>query len=246
MLWRWYDIFLFIPIFPWLRVIPVTIRLHQSQLINMKAIQKQASQGFVATIAEDITEVILIRLVNQVQGSIKEGEITKILSQTNNQPSYIDLNETNETAEIIKLMTRLVINEVVPKIRTDIEALLKHNFDKLIEESPVYQQLKNLPGVDSFQNNLTEQITKQIYQIFHTTLSSLIQEDPVFDELLQKLVNNFSNVISTEIQGQQSVEQLENLLVDLLEEVKLNYIARLSQEDVEDILEQTRAIRNMK
>jgi len=243
MLWRWYDIFLFLPLFQWLRIIPVTVRLSQSELLDLKAIQKQASQGFVATIAEDITEVILIRVVNQIQGSIKEGEITKFLSQTAKQPSYIDLNQTNETAEIIKLMAKLTINQVMPKIRTDIEALLKYNFDKLIQESPVYQQIKSLPGVDDFQNNLTGEITKQIYQIVHTTLTNLIAEDPNFDQLLEQLVGNFSNAITSEIQAKQSIDQLEILLVDLLEEVKINYISRLSQEDVEDILEQTRALR---
>lgn len=244
MLWRWYDIFLFMPLFQWLRVIPVTIRLHQSQLVDMKAIQKQASQGFVASIAEDITEVILVRLVNQVQSSIKEGEITKILSQTTNRPAYIDLNQTNETAEIIKLMSKLTINQVIPKIRIDIEALLNHNFNKLIRESPVYQQMQILPGIDDFQKNLTEQITKQIYQIVHTTLSNLIEEDPVFDKLLEKLVANFSNAISSEIQAKQSIDQIESLLVDLLEEIKINYLSRLSEEDLDDILEQTRMLRN--
>ncbi|MEY2857052.1 MAG: hypothetical protein RLZZ74_1364, partial [Cyanobacteriota bacterium] len=30
---------------------------------------------------------------------------------------------------------------------------------------------------------------------------------------------------------------------DLLEEIKINYVERLSQEDIEDILEQTRSLR---
>ncbi|GBF78647.1 flavoprotein [Aphanothece sacrum FPU1] len=40
-----------------------------------------------------------------------------------------------------------------------------------------------------------------------------------------------------------SMEQIESLLTDFLEEIKLNYVQSLSQEDVEDILEQTRALR---
>ncbi|WP_172957487.1 hypothetical protein [Aphanothece sacrum] len=39
------------------------------------------------------------------------------------------------------------------------------------------------------------------------------------------------------------MEQIESLLTDFLEEIKLNYVQSLSQEDVEDILEQTRALR---
>lgn len=40
MLWRWYDIFLLIPVFCWLTIILLIIRLDQSNLINMKAIKK--------------------------------------------------------------------------------------------------------------------------------------------------------------------------------------------------------------
>ncbi|MCU0538052.1 MAG: hypothetical protein MUD14_29550, partial [Hydrococcus sp. Prado102] len=58
MLWRWYDVFLLVPLLRWLRVIPVTIRLNQAGLLDLHAIQKQARQGFVANIAEDITEVV--------------------------------------------------------------------------------------------------------------------------------------------------------------------------------------------
>jgi hypothetical protein len=75
MLWRWYDLFLVLPfsLVPFLRyglllrIIPVTIRLNQAKLIDLERIQKQITQGFVATIAEDLTEVVVVRVINQVQ-----------------------------------------------------------------------------------------------------------------------------------------------------------------------------------
>ena len=76
MLWRWYDWFLLIPILRWLRGITVIVRLQQTRLISLSAIQKQISQGFVAGIAEDMTEVVVVRVINQMQDSIRRGEIT--------------------------------------------------------------------------------------------------------------------------------------------------------------------------
>jgi hypothetical protein len=96
--------------------------------------------------------------------------------------------------------------------------------------------------VEDFEKNVTAQITKQIYEIFYTTLSNLIEEDPTFDKLIEKLVANFSKAVTSEIQAKESIDNLEGLLVDLLEEIKINYITRLSEEDVEDILEQTRML----
>ncbi|MGK7877920.1 MAG: hypothetical protein AB4426_32820 [Xenococcaceae cyanobacterium] len=244
MLWRWYDIFLLLPFFRWLRVIPVTIRLNQAELINLHPVKKQASQGFVASIAEDLTGVVFLRIINQVQGSIRRGEISRMLSQRS-VPQYIDINDTNETAEIAKLMMQLIVYQVLPKIRPDVEALLQYNIEKVLKQSPAYQGIQQLPGVESLQTNLTEQLVKQIYQVFSDTLNSLLEEDPVFDELLERLMENISQTMGSEIQAKQSLERMESLLNDLLEEIKINYVERLSEEDVEEILEQTRALRQV-
>ncbi|MFM7439265.1 MAG: hypothetical protein ACKO2V_11785 [Snowella sp.] len=67
MLWRWYDVFLLIPVFRWLRIIPLIIHLDQAELINLKKIRGQAVQGFVAIIAQEMTEVLVIRIIDQLQ-----------------------------------------------------------------------------------------------------------------------------------------------------------------------------------
>jgi hypothetical protein len=134
----------------------------------------------------------------------------------------------------------------MPKVRTDVEALLQYNIEKVISQSPSFNGVQQLPGMKKLQHNLTEQIVKQIYNVVSDTLQGLLAEDPVFDELVERLVENISKSISSEIQAQQSIEQIESLLTDLLEEIKINYVQRLSEEDVEAILEQTRAIRQGK
>ncbi|MFP4009647.1 MAG: hypothetical protein ACLFV6_16850 [Spirulinaceae cyanobacterium] len=245
MLWRWYDIFLFIPILRWLRAIPLVIRLHQSRLVDMRAIQKQASQGFVASIAEDVTEVVVVNILNQVQGSIQRGEFADIFSQATAKP-YIDLNDVNETAEITKLLLNVTINDVMPKIRPDVEALLTYSIDKAIAESPVYQNIHNLPGMDNLRRQLTLQLSSGFYSSVHSALKGLIKEDPEFEKLLQQVIEHISRSFGSELQTQQSLDRLEYLLTALIEEVKINYVQRLSEEDMESILDQTRALRQAK
>ncbi len=249
MLWRWYDALLLIPVFRWLRVIPVTIRLNEAQLLDLHRIQKQASQGFVATIAKDLTEVVMIRVVNQLQDSIRQGKLSNFLTQQNRR-EYIDLNDINETAELVKLMANIIVNEVMPKIRPDVEALLQYGIGKVVAESTPYQTLQQLPGVKELKINLTEQLVQQIYQVFYATLKGAIPqgsasrcaEDKVFEELLEKLTTNFSQSINSEIKAKQSIQKMEYLLVALLEEVKVNYVENLSEEDIEQILEQKRVL----
>ncbi|MCC0175438.1 hypothetical protein I4641_00390 [Waterburya agarophytonicola K14] len=244
MLWRWYDFFFFIPGWRWLRVIPVTVRLNQAQIINLNSIQKQLSQGLVAGIAEDITEVVIIRLINQIQSSIRNGDISRLLSQQTANP-YVDINNTNETAEIIRILAKVIADRVLPAIQPEAESLLQYSVDKAIRESPAYRGIKLLPGGDRTIINLSNQLISQTYSAFSSTLQAALAEDEQFDRLLESLVSNLGSSLSNELQAQQSMNKIELLLIDLLEEIKINYVERLSQEDIEDILEQTRSLRNI-
>ena len=244
MLWRWYDIFLLIPIFRWLRIIPVTIRLSQAELIDLDRIQRQASQGFVASIAEDLTEVVVIRVINQVQTSIRDGDITRWLSKREVRP-YIDLNNTDEVAAIASLIMQLAVYQILPKIRPDIEALLQHHLEKALNQSPAYQGLQKVPGMEQLQHELTGRLVKEISQALYDALNSAMEPDPVGDELFRRLIEHLSEALGTEIQAKQSLQKIQSLLTDLLEEIKINYVERLSEEDLEAVLEQTRAIRQV-
>jgi len=50
-------------------VISVTIRLYQANLVNLEPVRAQIKRDFVIT-AEELTEIVGIRLIDQVQESI--------------------------------------------------------------------------------------------------------------------------------------------------------------------------------
>ncbi|MDJ0904269.1 MAG: hypothetical protein QNJ55_36355 [Xenococcus sp. MO_188.B8] len=244
MLWRWYDIFLFLPFWRWLRVIPTVIRLNAAKLINLASIQKQISQGIVAGIAEDITEVVVIRVIGQMQTSIRQGEITKFLT-TSEDHSYIDLNDINETAELVKIFANTLVDRVLPEIQPEAEALLQYSIEKAIQQSSAYPGISLIPGGKNAVSNITQQLVTQTYQTFSTTLQAALEEDKKFEKLVESLIESIRQSFLSEIQEKQSLKNIENLLIDLLEEIKVNYVARLSEEDVEQILEETRNIRKI-
>ncbi|ELR97749.1 hypothetical protein [Gloeocapsa sp. PCC 73106] len=241
MLWRWYDVFFLIPVFRWLRVIPVVIRLSQAELIDLSRVRKQVSQGVVANIAQDVTEVVVIQLINQLQSSITRGELTNFLIESN-QRQYIDLNDIDEVREIIKLIFDLVVKDVLPKLQDDFEQLLNHSINRGLNESSAFQALQQLPGGNQISSNVSQQIAKQVYQSLYRSLEIVVEEDPVFDELLKNIINKFRMVMRSEIQAQNSMKNLEYLLSALLEEIKVNYVVRLSRTNIEDILEQQRVL----
>ncbi|PSF38986.1 hypothetical protein C7H19_02730 [Aphanothece hegewaldii CCALA 016] len=244
MLWRWYDIFLFLPILQPLRIIPLTIRLNQAKLINLQQLKRQASRGFVAILAEDLIPIVVIRVINQIQASISQGEIQKFLRQRRHQEHQI--NDYNEIAEIFKLFFQITVHKIIPKIKPDAEALLKYNFEKALAQSSMYQHLQLLPGMKNLENQIGEQFSTQLYQAFSETLIEMAKDDPKFNQLLEQLLQTFNQTMEIELQGQKSINQLETLVTEFLEEFKINYVKPLSAEDLEIILEQTRILRQAK
>ncbi|GAB4320692.1 MAG: hypothetical protein Kow0091_28150 [Geminocystis sp.] len=242
--WRWYDLIFFLPKYRWLRIIPVTIRLDEAKLLDSKRIKKQASQGFVAGIAGDITEVVILRIVNQIQSDIKKGQIEKMLIPKGKVREYVDLNDINEIAEITKLVIDLVVKELLPEIRSEVEILLAYTIEKTIIDSPIYPNIKSLPNFNKVSQNLSQRLANRIYQVFLETINNFIKEDPIFDQYLEKIIAKFGNTLTDRPNAKYDINKIEQLLVALLEEIKVNYIQNLSDQDIEALLDETRALRS--
>ena len=238
-LWHWYDIFLVLPFWRWLRTIPVLFRLEKSELLNLQSVRQQIQQGIVANFAEEITQIVVVRVINQTQSSIKRGELTQWLQQSQTVRPYVDINNIDEIEALAGIFVQTVIYQVLPKIQPEIIALLQHNIDSAFNQSPIYRNLRNLPGIGQMPSQLSEQLATQIATNLYSGLVSAT-EDPVSAKLSSQLVKSFSKSLTDEIQRKQVLSEIQNLLIDFLEELKLNYIQNLSEEDVEQILEQTR------
>ena len=244
MLWRWYDIPLFLPIFQWLRVIPVTIRLKDGELIDLERIREQFSRGFIASFAGELTEVIAIQTINQIQSSVKTGELARQLFE-NSSKAYIDLNDINEIEAISSRLIQLTIYQVLPAIKDDIEALLRHSIEQAINQLPIYKTVQSIPGFSDLPQRMTEQIVTQVSTLITEGSQSLydaISNDKVGAELTNKLVQNFGRELGLQIQQQQNIEEIQYLVDAFLEEVKVNYVQNLAREDIEKILEETRRL----
>lgn len=238
-LWRWYDVFLILPFWRWLRIIPVLVRLDQAELLNLQGLRQQTQKGIVANFAEEITQIVVIRVINQTQNSIKRGNLTRWLQQSQTLRPYIDINNVDEIEALGTIFVQTIIREVLPKIQPQIIALLQHNIDSAFNQSPIYRNFGNLPGLGQMQSQLSEQLATQIAtNLYHAVVSAT--EDPVSAKLSGDLVKGFSKTLTSEIQKKQVLGEIQNLLIDFLEEIKINYVQQLSEEDIEQILQQTR------
>lgn len=247
--WRWYDIPLFIPFslfWPMLaliRVVPTIVRLHQAGMINLHEISVRVRQGFVTAIAEEISEVVVIQLVNQIQASIRAGEFSSFLQKTTSR-RYVDLNNVNEIEAISQHFIQILTYQVFPKVQPDLEALLRQVINSVLGQSPAYRGLQALPGIGAVPAQLTERLVADLTQLVYNSFKTVL-EDSKTTQLTTQLVQNVSNTFLTEAQQQQNLQEIQILLSDLLEEIKINYIQRLSTEDTRQLLDETRQLQQL-
>jgi hypothetical protein len=72
----------------WLRIIPVAIRLHQAHLVDLERLREQATQGFVGGIAEELTEVVVVQVLSQVQQAISPGRNCALVATAQSQSNH--------------------------------------------------------------------------------------------------------------------------------------------------------------
>jgi hypothetical protein len=229
LMWRWYDLLLLLPFWRWLRIIPVLFRLDQSKLVNLNPIRDRLTKGLVTSVAVELTEVVVLRVIDQIQDLIRQGEISRWLLRSANQ--YIDLNNINEGEAIAQHLVTLLAYQVLPQIKPDLEALMHHSLTRVLSASPAYAGIQRLPGIGNWSNQLTQQMVSEVSQNTYQALIASL-EDPIGMNLVKKLIAHFGTTLKTEAQ-RGSIDEIQSLLVALLEEIKLNYVKRLSATDPE-------------
>jgi hypothetical protein len=218
---RWYDLILLLPFAQFLRIIPVTIRLNQAKLINLDVIQSELNSLFVGQIVEELTEAVIVQVLEQTQGTIKQGQLTKTIGRYLNR-SYVDLNNVNEIEAIVALILEIVVYRVIPQIQPDLEAIFRHLLHQALLESPAYRNLQLLPGIGELPTQAIDRAIKEVSISIYTALTKLL-EDPTTGKLSRHLAENLSSSIGNEIQRGQTLIKIESLLYDLIEEVKITY-----------------------
>lgn len=238
MLWRWYDLFLLIPVLRWLRIIPVSIRLNDSKLINLEPIRTRINHWFVASFAVEMTEIVVLRVIEQSQNLIRQGTVRRWLLKPEAQHRYIDINGVDEVQAIASQLIDVVVYRVLPKIKPEIEALIQHGLISTLQQLPAYNGLQHIPGLSQLPNQLTAQLAADVSENAYQALVAALK-DSVGEDLVRRLIENLGQTLRSEVQQEQTMDQLETLVTDLLDEIKINYVKQVAAEDIAKLREQS-------
>ncbi len=237
LLLRWYDLFFFLPFWRWVRVVPVAVRVNQSQLINLIPLRNRVNRIFISTFAVELTEIVVLRIVDQVQNLIRDGDVSDWLLALGSKKQYIDINGVNEVEAIASKLTTITMYQVLPYVKPEIDALLQHSVMQALNQAPGFQAFQGLPGIGNLPDQIAQQVVGQVSQNLYQLATGVV-EDEEGSALTRNLLTKIGDTLRHEVQQDNTVDDLEQWTVALLEEIKINYVKQLSFEDIDRLREE--------
>lgn len=232
MIWRWYDVFLLLPFWRWLRVIPVMIRLHQAGWFNLERVRAQANHSIAASLAAEVTDMVFVGIINQLKSTIRSGEIARLFSQSR---QYVEINDVNEVETIARRLVDLTVYKVYPQIQPEVEALLSHTIESALKQTAFYQNLRAFPPIAALPTEISQQLASQFSQTAYRTLTQSLEDDEGA-KIFSNLTQHFGEVFRAELQDRETLQEIQSLLLALLEEVKLTYLQHPTERDLDQTL----------
>lgn len=244
-LWNWYDLPLFLPFWRWLRLLPLAVRLEVARLVDFSPLRRQFSRGFVGLVAGELMEVIAVQAIRQVQQGVRHGQWLESALHASDKP-YVTVNDTNELEVIARRLAKIIVYQVLPQVQPNFEALLDHSLQSQLHRLPAYQLLHQLPGFNLLPDRLTQQVASGVSQALTTasqgTYQTFAVSDPRSAELLEQLVEQFTQALVTALKDKDTLVELQDLICDFLEEFKINYVKRIAESDFDELLEEAQQL----
>lgn len=241
MLRRWYDLFLLLPFWRSWRVLPVLIRSYHVNFLNLEPVRAEIQRDLLISLAAELTEMVGVRVIEQMQHSILSGEALRNLFEPDRQP-YLDINGKDEVQSLTNRLIQVSVYDVIPQVQPDIEALVYYSISSTLKQIPLYQELQNVPGFNRLPSQIANNLAKSLSRIAYNNLTNVL-EDPVAAEITARLSNNFREAFERELFQKHNIQEIKTLFVDLLEEIKINYIKGIEEVGIEQLMDEAERLK---
>lgn len=231
---RWYELPLLLPFWRWLRLLPAAVRLHRTQLFNVEDLLSQATHEPAAYLSDRVSKYLIVRLINQTQISVQEGNL---LSGLKADPNRINIGDPEKFDRITDRLVQLIVLRVMPQVKPDLELLLRHSLQQALRGNELYDGLVQIPGFNALPQEAVEGIADYLAQATCDVLANSYS-DYEGRILLDQLSQDFRHALGSELQTDTNSQELRLLLSDLLEELKINYIQGSQRHDPETTLQE--------
>jgi len=229
---RWIDLPLLLPFWCWLRVVPVVERLSQARLINIEPLRAAVSRAVVSLLALELFEVLALQLVDGTQSLIRSPQWPRWIRSLRSHQS-VSASDEQQLLELVKLWGPLLLGEVTPRLAPELQSLLGH---------ALQQSLREVPGGAVLPPVLSRQVAvgmvDSLIDLARGTAQRLAQSDTRQVELLQRFGDRFWEELAAGLEQGGTLQRSQQLLVTLLQQLKLNYLAQMNRAGIDALMEE--------
>jgi hypothetical protein len=143
--------------------------------------------------------VVVLRIIDQIQNLVREGNIRRWLVDTGSGRRYIDLNGVDEVQVISQQVSSLLLYKVLPQVKPEVDALLHHSVTNAFNQAPGYQAFRQVPGVGALPDQMAQQVVGQVSQSLYDALTGALNDEKGA-ALTQKLMERFGEEARSQIQ----------------------------------------------
>jgi hypothetical protein len=136
----------------------------------------------------------------------------------------------------------VIVEHILPQLRPELALLVEHAVQQGLTQAPLARELNRLPGVSQLTAELSKQVGHQTTQVL-LTLTQGTLSDQVGQQLTQKLVERVVETSRANLKQQGTLETIEPLIADWLEELKLTVMQRLDGQDQQRTLQEAENLR---
>jgi len=230
---RWYDLLLLSPMYRWLRIVPTLTRLQQAELLDLRRPLAQITHAPAAQAANRLSSFVLLQIVDRTKADIREGKpIDAFIAP---QDNYVRIGAADKVDRTIDLALQLALVRILPRLEPDVTRLLQHNLEGTVQESSLYRSLASIPGIQGMPSEAISGVANTLAQATCQGLAEAYQDEDG-RLLFETFSENFKQALRDELSNSEVRASLERAMVEILEEIELNYIKGVSQQDPEETL----------
>lgn len=222
---RWYDLVYFLPVGAYLipfgqsgwvhlvRGISVGNRMQRLGLINPITVP----QEFAGKVADLVTDLVSVRLLTNYQESVRKFDLDETLKT-------LTPEQREAVMGFFDQQLRVLLGRVLPQVAPELQGLLTYAAQQALNESPAYQNLKQIPFLGSLpERYLPDLVAEMIEGTQRIAFNSL--QDAAHREQVSRLVDKASAIMLEEMHRNGTEEHMKAILVDLLEQQKRKLLA---------------------
>ncbi len=218
---RWYDFFWLIFTVHWgwlrlLRFIPYLVRSDQLDTPVGTAVD-YINDRYSVLLADKVSELVVLQIIDQVEDTIRSTNFSDVL-----QPS-ISSKTNYKLDKFIDRQTQTLVQSILPGLEPEVAQLVNHVLTAGLENNPAYQTLQKTPVVGKLQNAALERFAGNMYRAVINILEDS-SNDRKGKQLAEQLVRKFSGKLAAELKAQNVDNEVRDILIAVLEEVKQNYL----------------------